>query len=66
MKTLINDNKGYKTFVKTSEVLKPEGHIELEFLTVWDNSKYPEGEQTKYRIVLNPEELDRLKETLIY
>jgi hypothetical protein len=64
MKTLINDNNGYKTYVKTQKVLKPEGYIQIEFTTVWENAKYPEGEQTKYRIVLSPDDIEKLKKSL--
>ena len=64
MKILINDNDGFKTFLEKTELSKPEGYTQIEFLTVWDGAKYPKGEQTKYKIVLSGEELTKLKKFL--
>jgi len=66
MNTLINNNDGFKTFVKINDVFKPEGYSEVEFFTVYDNAKYPEveGKQSKYRVVLSAEDRQRLKDCL--
>jgi hypothetical protein len=64
MDTLINNNKGFKTFVKINDVFKPEGYSEVEFFTVYESAKYPEGKQTKYRVVLSAEERQKLKDCL--
>jgi hypothetical protein len=62
MKKLIIDNNGHKTYITKTEVLKPKGYFQIEFSNVLEDAKYPET--SNYRVVLSPEELNTLKETL--
>ena len=61
MKTEILDVNGYKVFVETN-VCANATHI--KFISTFSGAKEPDGEYTKFEIVLDQESLDKLKKAI--
>lgn len=64
MKTQISDSGDYKVFVEVNEYLRSNGNVHVKFLTKWEKAKNPEEEQTKFQMILSPQELENLRSLL--
>lgn len=64
MKKLVLQNGGYKVFAEVNEYLRSNGNVELKFTTQYDDAKNPEALQTRFRLILSPDQRKTLKELL--
>lgn len=64
MKTLLSENGGYRVYVELNDFVRSNGSTELKFISTYDSSKNPEYEQTKFAIILTPEQRRILKDIL--
>jgi hypothetical protein len=61
---IISDNQGFKIIVELTDVLKPSNHVQIKFLTEWDNARRDGSEQVQYSMTLSSEQRQLLKELL--
>jgi hypothetical protein len=64
MQSIISETDGFKTILKLTPVSSPRGHVELQFITEWDNARRDGSEQVQYRLTLSADQLHNLKELL--
>ena len=64
MKTVIQENEAYKLFAEIRPCINPDNLVELRFMSKYEGAKNPEELQTKFSLVLTPEERQRLKDFL--
>lgn len=64
MKTVIQENEAYKLFAEIRPCINPDNLVELRFMSKYEGAKNPEELQTKFTLVLTPEERQRLKDFL--
>ncbi len=64
MKTVINDNDGFRTILEIRDVTKPAGHKQIRFLTEWDHARRDGSAQTQFELVLSPAQVANLKDLL--
>jgi len=57
MKTLINDNDGFRTYVYLNDAAHPPGFKHLKITTQWLNAKNSQDEQKKYEILLEQQSM---------
>jgi len=64
MKKLVVENDGFRLFAELNDYLRSNGNLELKFSTQWLDAKNPEEFQTKFRLILTPEQRKILKDLL--
>lgn len=64
MKTVIQENEAYKMFAEIRPCINPDNLVELRFMSKYEGAKNPDELQTRFTIVLTPEERQRLKDFL--
>lgn len=64
MKTIINDNDGFRTIVEIRDIVKPAGHKQIRFLTEWDGARRDGSAQVQFELVLSPSQVANLKDLL--
>jgi len=64
MKTVIQENEAYKLFAEIRPCINPDHLVELRFMSKYEGAKNPDELQTKFTLVLTPEERKRLKDFL--
>lgn len=64
MKTVIQDNEAYKMFAEIRPCINPHNLVELRFMSKYEGAKNPDELQTRFALVLTPEERKRLKDFL--
>ena len=64
MRSVINDNDGFKTIVEVKEVEHPPGYMLLQFSTEWEGARRDGSEQVKYRLLLSKSQIKNLKDLL--
>ena len=64
MKTVIQENEAYKMFAEIRPCINPDNLVELRFMSKYEGAKNPDELQTKFTLVLTPEERQRLKDFL--
>ena len=64
MKTVIQENEAYKMFAEIRPCINPDNLVELRFMSKYEGAKNPDELQTRFTLVLTPEERQRLKDFL--
>lgn len=64
MKTVINDNDGFRTIIEIRNVTRPHGYKQIRFLTEWDGARRDGSEQVQFEMTLSPTQLANLKDLL--
>jgi len=64
MKNLVIDNGTYKVFAEVNEYLRSNGNVELKFSSLWEDAKNSDEFQTKFRLILTPDQRKILKDLL--
>jgi hypothetical protein len=64
MKTVINNNDGFRTILEIKDVQRPTGYKQIRFLTEWDGARRDGSAQTQFELVLSPTQLANLKDLL--
>lgn len=64
MKTVVQENEAYKLFAEIRPCINPDNLVELRFMSKYEGAKNPNELQTKFTLVLTPEERKRLKDFL--
>lgn len=64
MKTMLQENGGYKLFAETRVLDVSQGLIQLTFSSSYDGAKNPHAERKIYEFFLNKESVDKLKALL--
>lgn len=61
---VLSEVDGFKTIIEFKEVLKPVDHVQIKFLTEWDNARRDGSEQVQYTLILSSEQRQTLKDFL--